>query len=270
MSVAAFHEFGATSFSMPGARFQRRLDGLDSGTLEWFSPSLEAFNPGDAPPGYPGLVIQEVEIEEECEGRYVHRLQCLGVLGSKPNRKLKSSFRRTLDTFDEGSEEWIALGSGLIALGSSPSGHASMHCVDVTEEALESGYFRISASFRGLLGEKPYKRRIAVNEQILSPGDPVYLNVPGGWQDLRKSQFSFPKVVVMDTYVTTQHPNTAAIPGMMAPPDAPPIQNLYYEGTNVVFHWPWNWKLASIDADNVSSVWATTYTYEFVWPVLPG
>jgi hypothetical protein len=57
---------------------------------------------------------------------------------------------------------------------------------------------------------------------------------------------------------------------MMAPPDAPPIQNLYYEGTNVVFHWPWNWKLASIDADNVGSVWATTYTYEFVWPVLPG
>jgi len=100
MSVAAFHEFGATNFAMPGARFQRRLDGLDSGTLEWFSPSLEAFNPGEAPPGHPGLIIQEVEVEEDCEGRYVHRLQCLGVLGSKPNRKVKSSLKASVGTWD--------------------------------------------------------------------------------------------------------------------------------------------------------------------------
>jgi len=271
MSVAPFHEFGATSFAMPGARFQRRIDGLDSGLLEWFSPGIESFKPGDSPPGHPGLIIQEIEIEEDCAGRHIHRLQCLGVLGSKPNRKLKSSFRRTLDTFDEGSEEWIALGSGLITLGSSPQGQSTMHCVDVTEEALEStGFFRITASFRGLIGSKNYKRRISVNEQVLSPSDPVYLNVPGGWSDLRKSQFSFPKVVVMDTYITTQYPNTLSIPSKMTPPNPPPIQNFYYEGTNVVFNWPWGWKLASIDADNVGTVWATTYTYEFVWPVLPG
>jgi hypothetical protein len=39
----------------------------------------------------------------------------------------------------------------------------------------------------------------------------------------------------------------------------------------IVFNWPWGWKLAGIDADNIpgSSIWATTYTYEFQWSVLP-
>jgi hypothetical protein len=274
MSVPAVIEFGDTTFAAPGARFTRRRDGLDSGTLEWFNPSLAAYTPGDAPPGYSGLVIQEVEIEEDYPGRYVHRLQCLGVLGNKPNRRVKSVFRQTTDTFDEGNEEWIMLGQGLIAMGSTPAAHPTMVCVDRSEELLEAGFYHVTASYRGLLGARGYKRRISVNENIINPSEPVYLNQPGGWPNAAlPSQFSLPKIVVQDSYVSTTPPNTFAIPGMLTPPNPPPIQNFYWQDSmdRIVFNWPWGWKLAGIDADNIpgSSIWATTYTYEFQWSVLP-
>ena len=61
--------------------------------------------------------------------------------------------------------------------------------------------------------------------------------------------------------------------GFNEPPDPPPIQNFYWQDSmeRIVFNWPWGWKLAGIDADNIpgSSIWATTYTYEFQWAVLP-
>jgi hypothetical protein len=60
---------------------------------------------------------------------------------------------------------------------------------------------------------------------------------------------------------------------MLTPPNPPPIQNFYWQDSmdRIVFNWPWGWKLAGIDADNIpgSSIWATTYTYEFQWSVLP-
>jgi hypothetical protein len=113
-----------------------------------------------------------------------------------------------------------------------------------------------------------------VNENIINPSEPVYLNQPGGWPNAAlPSQFSLPKIVVQDSYVSTTPPNTFAIPGMLTPPNPPPIQNFYWQDSmdRIVFNWPWGWKLAGIDADNIpgSSIWATTYTYEFQWSVLP-
>lgn len=270
MSQAPLIEFGETSFAMPGARFTRRKDGLDSGTLEWFSPNIVAFDPGATAPGYSGLIIQDVETEEDSPGRYVHRLQCLGVLGPKPNRRVKSSYQRTLDTFDEGSEEWIANTSTLIAVGDVSTQHESMFCVGVTSDELEAGWYRLSAAYKGLITSKGYKRRISVNEQIISPSDPWIVALPGGWATPRKTEFSLPKVVVMDTYVSTTAPDTAAIPGQRTPPDAPAVQNLVISGANLTWHWPWGWKLAGIDSDKIGSVYVTTYNYEAVWSVTPA
>lgn len=276
--------YGTATMRLPGTRLSRKDDDLDSLTLNWQTDREDSFAPGFAPPDYPTFRIKEVETEEDMPGEcYLHRLNCQGIKGERPSKCVRDGTRETLEGFDEGSEEWITLTPGDFLPGRIMTGHSNMVCVDVDKPRpwTALNFWKIRCNFRGIIGSKPTKRRIKVNEQIMQQGDgsgtaggDFTVSLPGGWGTPHKGSVSLPKIVVSDCFVSTTPPPTVTIPGPLEPPDPPNIQTLEISGSaaelaKFTYHWPNGWKLADLDSDQIpgTSLYLITQTYEFVWPV---
>ncbi len=276
MSLPSFVSYGPKFMELAGRRIVRPEDDLDRLVVSYQSDKEEAFKEGFAPPGYANMVIQRVEEEEECRGEaYVSRLECVGLLSLKSHKQLKFHKREVLEGFDEAEATWVSNKPDSLQRGTVHPDYPNLYCVEADKGQKRYGmnFWDVGMRYRGLIGSKPYKRRIRVNEQIVSPSDPITVDMPGGWpSEARKSSVSFPKVVVVDSYVSLEAPPTDAIPGASTPADAPPIQSITITGTNLVYHWPHGWKLADIDSDQIPGcpVWFITLTREFVWAALWG
>lgn len=271
--MTEFHEYGLTRFQLAGARLTRRSEDLDQLVMEWQTPDRFAFTPGGKPPGYPGMTIMDVETEEDTESCFLHRLQCQGVVGVKLEKVTQRTVRENLEGWDEGSERWLTVNPATHQRGDAMPNNAQLYCVSVEREEYRNGWWWISKDYRGLVGTKTYKRRITVNENIVSPGEPFVNELSGGWGTASKGQLSLPRVVVQDSYVSTSAPPTNAIPGASTPSDAPSLNtSIGFEGMELVRNWPAGWKLASLESDQIpgKNLWLITLSREYVWSAQPA
>jgi len=88
----------------PAAQEKRSMRGVDMLRESWQAPSSTSLVPGDVHPDRPGMIIIEVDAEEEMPGaQYVLDITAEGSLdNSLPKKTLSNGRRRTLDVgFDE-------------------------------------------------------------------------------------------------------------------------------------------------------------------------
>jgi hypothetical protein len=272
MAVQDYEEHGVGEFQLPGEQIDRSATGLDRCVQDWQTGDKFSFTPGKEMPGYPGMEIVSVQTEEDGP-KYLHRVTGEGVLGEKAEKRTRFRTRETLQGGWDGAEAvWITKtpGASKFAKGSSPTGYANLYAFDVDKEELKRGWWEVTIGYLGLISEKPYHRRVTVNEQILSD-DAMVVALDPEWDTPRRGEASLAKIVVQDTEITTTIPDTSDIPGNSTPPDPPAIQVISVTGTDLLWHWPYGWKLASIDYEKVpgKSLWLVTYTYEYVWRVTP-
>jgi hypothetical protein len=253
----------------------KSLYGLDKGRQSWVSITANLFATGAAHPDHPSMRITEVD--EEMDGdEWNYDISFEGILSGTSKREAGNpTTTRNLDGFDEASDSYITTNKNLIIPGATLEDEASMYCVSVTPTPINpSGLWRVAGRYKGLLGEKEFKRVITVNEQIISPSANIHMNVTGGWATQEKAQISLPKIVVRDTYVGTTPPPTTSIPGANIPPNAPAIaEALAWTGLTMTHHWPHGWKLASIDGhENITgtNIHMFTMVYEYVWALIPN
>lgn len=266
-------EYGASTFQRGNPRVVRSETDLDEMSVEWQTPAIDSFPTGGPPPGFTGMRIMRVETEEEVPGRaYVHRLQCLGVVGSKGQKRTDRQIEENLVGFDEASEVYLTRSPSSHARGDGMPGESNMYCVSAIKTELRAGFWKVSKRYRGLIGTKPYQRQISVNEQVVTTGEPITNSLPGGWTGPQVGSLSLPRIVVTDSYVSTTAPPTGSIPGNSTPPDAPDVNaSISFSGIPLTFNWPDGWKLASLQSEQIpgKSIWLITLVREFVYEAVP-
>jgi hypothetical protein len=267
-ALTAILKYGSAAPLLLEKNIRQQRDGLDGGTLKIMSPGEFDYKPGFAPPGYPGLEIEDVSTDTDGED-FIHTLSCYGIMGARANRREKGfpKRRKTIEGWDEASDSWVIKRSSLndFEPGSAMDGNPTMFCVEAVDEVLYKDYLRVSASYRGLLWSKPVKRVITSNGQVVSPSVPIVVDLPGGWEDPRKAQVSLPRVVCTDSYVTNSDAPTDAIPGNATPVNAPAVQVISVFGSEVVYQWPFGWRLESVSSDELGETGyrLLTLVYEF-------
>jgi hypothetical protein len=267
-TLQAIIKHGSAAPLLLEKNIRQQRDGLDGGTLKYLTPGEFDFRPGVPPPGYPGLEIDDVSTDTEGED-YIHTLSCFGILGPRTSRREKGfpKRRKTLEGWDEASDSWIVKSSALddFEPGSAMVGNPTMFCVEAPDEPLHGGYYRITPTYRGLLWSKPVKRVITSNGQVVSPSVPIVVDLPGGWEDPRNAQVSLPRVVCTDSYVTNSAAPTDAIPGNATPVNAPDVQVISVFGAEVVYQWPYGWRLESVSSDELGETGyrLLTLVYEY-------
>lgn len=343
-------EHGEKDFQIADSlRVRRPKKDLDTASVQWQTAKLDSFTHGAQFPGFAGMNIEDIETVEEVPGAcYLHTISGRGVAGSVAEKIIGVKVKHSTETWDEGRCEILSKQANRVLKGDSLSGYTDLKCVDFeraeeesgwyrftpvyrgllsdnsrvttlvpslrdegfdelslqilakADDVLETGdaasaygyntvyctsvspekmpwgnYYRISADFKGIINSsKPYKRRITVNEEVINPSQPFINYLPNGWEDHERGSYSIPRIVVTDSYVTTTPPPTANIPGNSVPPDAPPLHgDITFSGfADRVRNWPYGWKLASLESDQIPGValWFVTLSREYVWLAKPS
>lgn len=267
------YRYGTGTFEIEGRDIRRRRDGLDGGTMKFLSESQNTFLPGSVMTawGYPGLEIEEVSSAKAGEIDWEHTLMVVGIIDARGARR-ELGFpqqNKPLTGWDELTDSIITTSPDDYDRGTVHAGHSNMICVESPRVNIYGAYWRVTPKYQGIIGEQPTKRVITVNEEVMTPSEPLrIIGLPGGWSDYRKGQMSLPKIVVMDTSIIIGSSPTADIPGPSTPPDAPSIGSFSISGSNLTYRWPHAWKLASLNRDEIPGtiIALQTLTYEYVWP----
>jgi hypothetical protein len=275
-SPTAILRFGATQGLLEN-KLKRSLYGVDTGSQKWFSTSDTLFTEGDPHPDHPNILVEELMLTQDGD-EWEYDLTCVGLLGDDKREKGMPDFSDNEDgSFDEGTDAWITTEPTKISKGDAHPDHGTMYAVNVRVapivESPSVKIYKVTGQYRGINTAHAYKRSITVNEQIVNPSVPIYVNLPGGWTTpTQDAQMSMPKVVVRDTIVGLIAPPTQLIPGPLTPPDAPAIQSITFTGLETTRHWPSGWKLAAIDNHQTipnTSLHLYTLVYEYVWEFIP-
>lgn len=258
-------------------KIRRRRDGLDGGNMKYLTQLEDSFLPGGADPLYPGMEIEEVESVQASETDWEHSLMTVGVRDLRPARRELGypQISKMSSGFDEASDSIITKTPDDYDRGVVMAGNVHMICVDSPRTNIYGAWWRVQPRYNGIIGSRPYKRQITVNEDIVSPQVPITISLSGGWGTPAKGQVSFPKIVVRDSNVVTVASPTASIPGNLTPPSPPDIQSITIitgDPSILTLRWPNHWKIASLDRDEIpgTTIALETITYEFVWPAMFG
>lgn len=121
-------------------------------------------------------------------------------------------------------------------------------------------------TYTGMRWNKCYRQTITCDGQVVSPSDPIYWNMSGGWNTPERASVMMPEIVVIEEYVTTNAAPTNSVPGTSNPVSAPSVLNITVEG-NVVRQWPSGWGfhstqvVDSINAGRTVKILRNTYKY---------
>lgn len=260
MAIDAYLEHGLLNFVFPGAKFRRTRSGLDTGTLTVQTESRDSYIPGQYLSDLAGLMIESVDSEEDRPGLWVHSIEATGILGSKAERRLFTKPQPTSRGFDSGTEVWLTNNINKLVVNSSRMhGYPNMVCIDVDPDPLEeSGWYRVTGRFSGILAPKAVAREISVNGQSVTR-DQVTINTEGGWTVPQKGVFFTPNVVVNFEYQTLTVPvRYLPMQGDAPPGELFPVLELpVNESDGNTYHWPNGWHCISF---NPSPIPGTTIT----------
>lgn len=106
---AACVAHGDANFWLPNLRKVRSLRGLDTLSGVWVSDVPDAFREGAPVPDYPGMIIQEVEEDQDGGESFLYRITGMGTLdGSFPDKRVGGRTKRGIENFDEASAEYLS------------------------------------------------------------------------------------------------------------------------------------------------------------------
>lgn len=276
MPIVNILEYGNPVFEYPDAKVTRSVQDLDSLVTTWQTDKRDSFAPGGNPPNYPNMTIMRIETTQEVDSppRFTHRLECLGVTGPIAQKKISLTKRENLEGWDEGSAVYLTKTPSTFTRGESMEGQSNMKAISIDKEEYRQGWWWVTLSYRGLIGTKTYKRRTSTNEDIISPANAFANHLPGGWGSTpKKGQISLPRVSVQDSFVSLSVPPTSSIPGFSVPPDTPAVNSgITFFDMELVNRWPYGWKLAAIEGDNIpgTTIYFMTLTREYVYPAVPA
>lgn len=258
--------------------FLESVSGPDEVTfLAQNCPERTTYAKGMQVPGYSACRIVETRARLVPGSQYDIQVRARGLISgsSRVVARRESSSAEGWDDLTERRMETAA--TTVPTFGQPHPNHPKMfYMAGGNEHTLDLGdgtsyWVTRDRSYRGMLAAvtKQVSRKVTVNENIVSPSDPIVVTFPGGWPDARNAQVSFPRVVVEDTVVTLVAPPTGNLPGAYTPIDPPIIQSISITGSDLTWNWPHGWKLASIASTELfrgAGVYHQTIVYEYVWP----
>lgn len=257
-------------------RLKRTLHGMDEGELVFMCDRAEVYQPGGAAPGYPGLRILDVE-ERKVAGDVEATLRVRG-LKSGNSRQVAFSWAEDPVGWDEASETRIVETGTAFTWGEvlHATDYPSMRLMGVgDEEQLDGRWATRRLVWRGIKKAGLVDRQITVNENVMSPEDPIVVLTPleGGWTSPSTATVSLPRIVVTDTYKSTTAPDTTLIPGPLdstaiAARSLPDVKTFSLSGSELRRQWPNGWKWASLDPQELyrgAGVWLHREVMEYVW-----
>lgn len=292
--------FGALEEQLGGLRWRRKRRDFDSCFYSVDSLDENFIVPGSPLPGYPHMKAVDVAPEQvgdvwnfigtEYKGFKdpAETWRLFGKVKNSPSEGF-DNLTVTIGTKEPGHARF-ARGANCPTSGDTPTTMPYMWIVDRTDEetdicneAGEALYEVLNLNLRGLLGYKPYVRRVTTSNNTLAPSDNFIMydsmNALGEIISGNSSygsqphELSLAKILVTDSFVTTSTPPFGGIPGNVTPVDAPAWTTLSFSGvTNYRYYWPHGWRRANIQAEKIpgQSCWAWSVTYENQQQVLPS
>lgn len=266
-------EHGTIPVGPIAIRLHSSLTGFDRGDLDYKRASFGTFIKGAPIAEYPNLRIQEIEERTAADGNVDVTIEVEGLISGN-SKRIGLQWREDPFNFDTAEEEWIVLSTAAFTWASALSGFSNMLLVGQvgTDENLDGRWARRTLSYRGIKKAGLTSRRVTVNENIVSPSDPIEVDLTNPLlSGTVKVQASLPRIVCIESVKSTSAPDTTAIPGAIATPISgvafPSVRILAPAGPDLTTNWPYGWKLGSIDPEYLhagSNINVTTYTYEYV------
>jgi hypothetical protein len=249
-------------------RLKIGTDGLDTLVLPYAAPTRGAFADGATAPA-PWSSFRIADIDQEQDGdEWLLTLNCEGLAAERRRRGFPRIVENAAD-WDTAEDGYITTNANRFQAGQISGAYGgTCVCLSASSSLLRTGIYEWNARFVGIISAKPRTRSISVAGRTVS-GDAVTVNLPGGWTTPRKGEAQLPQVTVTDTYITSSPPPTNLLPGPAVPPNAPAVKNIPLSGSNLTYHWPNGWMLASITGEQLpgSSLWKNTWTYQWQLPV---
>lgn len=266
-------EHGTIPVDPIGIRLTRSLKDLDHGYLDYKRADFGSFTAGGSIAEFPNLRIQDIDERSADDGNVDVTLEVAGLI-SGSSKRIALQWHEDPFGFDTADESRIELVSAAFTWAAALSGYSNMLLTGPVgeDQMLDDRWCRRSLNYRGIKKAGLTSRRVTVNENIVTPSDPVDVDLtnPTMSETGIRVQASFPRIVVIETVKSTSAPDTEAIPGAITTPISgvafPAVRVLTITG-DVTLNWPYGWKLASIDPEYLhagSSINVCTYTYEYV------
>jgi len=264
MDALIKHGYDDQPYLIGSPRLKIGTDGPDTLVLPYAAPTRGAFADGAAAPA-PWASFRIADIDQEQDGdEWLLTLNCEG-LAAERRRRGYPKITEHLADWDTAEDGYMSSNANRFQPGQISSAYGgTCVCLTASSSLIRTGVYEWTARFVGIISNKPRQRSISVAGQTIS-GDAVVVTLPGGWNTLRRGQAELPGVTVTDTYITNSPPPTNLIPGPAVPPNAPAIKNIPLSGSNLTWHWPNGWTLASITGEQLPglSVWKNTWTYKW-------
>jgi hypothetical protein len=278
--MAAYIEHGPRCLEIEPEELVIRPRGLDTTLQVWQTEREDSFHYGGPPPRRPHMRIKEVQTKADGPV-FVHRIQAEG-LARNVDKIESNRLRQPEEGWDEGPMEILTTQPARFGPGDKLPGFDSLWVVGIEKDDLNGHVWRMALDAKGILAPKARKRRITVNGQPVSssstlaltnsPGTP-FVNEQGvftGWNDQRYTNLDNSRVVVVDTFLSSEPPPTDKLPGHLTPENAPPVKDLFsypwWSSSGFTFNWPWGWALKGIQSDQLldKPLWLVSITTEYV------
>jgi hypothetical protein len=271
---------GALEEQIGGLRWKLRRNDWDACSFSIDSTNSEFIVPGAAMPGYPNMKAVDVNPTQQGD----EWLFDVEYKGFKDPTETWRQFSRVDSSPSEGFDN-VALVIGtkipndpFFARGSTlpdDDEFPNMYIVDRSREVSDvAGFSVLNLQLRGLLGEKPYTRRVTCNGRTV--------NTPGNWEMFDSTnnlsedidgwpgysmltEFTLANIVVVDSFITTTLPPWAGIPGNVTPDDPPDVTVFSFTTSEPVrWHWPYGWRRVNVQSEQIpgKDLWFVSVTYD--------
>ena len=290
---------GALEEQIGGLRWKLKPRDFDSCTYSVDSASEDFVVPGSALPSYPHMRAVDVSPEQVGDVWVFNGTEYRGFKSAAETwRKFSVSKASPSEGFDnmamtigtrEPNHARFSRGATAPTKDDVPPEFPNMFIMDKTDEETDIAdtngspfYHILNLQLRGLLGDKPFTRRVSCASQTMTPeGNWIIYSTYNEEGEVVTGlsahgsvpvEISLAKLVVTDSFVTLTEPPFGGIPGNLTPDDAPAFTDFtFWTSGSVRYHWPFGWRRASITAEKLPgvSVWFWSVVYEYQQKILP-
>lgn len=295
--------YGADLFILKPNKPVRRAREVHTLSAMWQTPSANYFKVGDAPPFAPSMRIILVDEEPEIEGAaYEVRLDCEGILDAdKDHIELDYSYQTPEEGWDElrlrvytatpDDPRWAKGARLMNEAGQVYTNMGNMYITSRSAKAARAkGYWELDLTVKGVLGTKPYKRRlqgaVTSSDVQYASGTETVLTAPlyGGYPPTLLEgeaslssglalnvEFEAATLSLTDSWLSATPPPTEYIGTFWTPPSPPDVTIWSLPADGYKWFFPWGWKCTSMPCENLAGtgLWLISSTFVYQTPTIP-